>query len=174
MDTTNLHPWIDVLTKVGEDDRLIAAVMISTDEASTIEAGTCHGTISLTAKGHEVWEEKPWRLCYLEAAASFSSTPEAAVSRAKLTPDGAPTDRTERESDMIAAVKGTVPKNSKESGRQPPLKDHKTWSKEKRHTWMLENLKLTTSPVLNTSEKVDRAVEFLDGIGTLQYRWLIW
>jgi hypothetical protein len=59
MDTTNLHPWIDALTKVGEDGRLIAAVMNSTDEAITIQAGTCYGTISLTAKGHEAWEEKP-------------------------------------------------------------------------------------------------------------------
>jgi hypothetical protein len=131
MDTTNLHPWIDALTKVGEDGRLIAAVMNSTDEAITIQASTCYGTISLTVKGHEAWEEKPWRLCYLEAAASSSSLPEAA-SQAKVTPDGAPRDITERESDVIAAVKGAVPKNSKESRHKPPLKDHKTWSIEKR------------------------------------------
>jgi hypothetical protein len=64
---------------------------------------------------------------------------------------------------MIAAVKGAVPKSSKESRRKPPLKDHETWSKEKRRAWMLENFKLFTSPVLNTPQKVDRAVEFLDG-----------
>jgi hypothetical protein len=62
MDTTNLYPWIDALTKVGEDGRLIAAVMNSTDEAITIQTGTCYGTISLTAKGHEAREEKPWLL----------------------------------------------------------------------------------------------------------------
>jgi hypothetical protein len=153
MDTTNLPPWIDALTKVGEDGRLIAAVMNSTDKAITIQAGTCYGTISLTAKGHEAWEEKPWRLCYLEAAASSSSPPEAAASRAKVTPDGAPTDITERESDVIAAVKGAVPKNSKERGRMPPYKDHKTWSKEKRRAWMLENFKLSTSPVFRYSSE---------------------
>jgi hypothetical protein len=43
------------------------------------------------------------------------------------------------------------------------LKDHETWPKEKRRAWMLENFKLSTSPVLNTLQKVDRAVEFLDG-----------
>jgi hypothetical protein len=84
--------------------------------------------------------------CYLEAAASFSSPPEAA-SRVKVTPYGAATDITKRESDVIAAVKGAVPKNGKESGRKPPLKDHETWSKEKRRAWMLENFKLSTSPV---------------------------
>jgi hypothetical protein len=36
MDTTNLHPWIDILTKVGDDGRLIAAVMNSTKERITI------------------------------------------------------------------------------------------------------------------------------------------
>jgi hypothetical protein len=61
MDTTNLHPWIDALTKVGEDGRLIAAVMNSTDKAITIQPGTCYGTILLTANGHQAWEEKPWR-----------------------------------------------------------------------------------------------------------------
>jgi hypothetical protein len=45
----------------------------------------------------------------------------------------------------------------------PPLQDHNTWSKEKRLAWMFENFKLSTSPVLNTPEKVDRAVELLDG-----------
>jgi hypothetical protein len=45
----------------------------------------------------------------------------------------------------------------------PPLQDHNTWSKEKRLTWMFDNFKLSTSPVLNTPEKVDRAVELLDG-----------
>jgi hypothetical protein len=59
MDTTNLHPWIDALTKVDEDGRLIAAVMNSTDEEITIQPGTCYGTISLTANGHQAWEEKP-------------------------------------------------------------------------------------------------------------------
>jgi hypothetical protein len=53
MDTTNLHPWIDALTKVGEDGQLIAAVMNSTDKKITIQPGTCYGTISLTANGHE-------------------------------------------------------------------------------------------------------------------------
>jgi hypothetical protein len=51
MDTTNLHPWIDALTKLGEDGPLIAAVMNSTDKAITIQPGTCYGTISLTANG---------------------------------------------------------------------------------------------------------------------------
>jgi hypothetical protein len=41
MDTTNLHPWIDALTKLDEDGRLIAAVMNSTDKAITIQPGTC-------------------------------------------------------------------------------------------------------------------------------------
>jgi hypothetical protein len=59
MNTTNLHPWIDTLTKVGEDVWLIAAVMNSTDESITIQADTCYGTISLTSKGYEAWEEKP-------------------------------------------------------------------------------------------------------------------
>jgi hypothetical protein len=78
-------------------------------------------------------------------------------------PDGAPTDITERESDVIAAVEGPVPKDNKESRRKLPMKDHETWPKEKRHAWMLENFKLSTSPVLNTSQKVDRAVKLLDG-----------
>jgi hypothetical protein len=69
----------------------------------------------------------------------------------------------QRDSDVIAVDKGTVPKDSKESRRKPPLKDHETWPKEKRRAWMLENFKLSTSPVLNTPQKVDRAVEFLDG-----------
>jgi hypothetical protein len=69
---------------------------------------------------------------------------------------------TKRENDVIAAVKGTVPKNSKERGLKQPLKDHETWSKEKRRAWMLENFKLSSSPVLNTPQKVDTAVEFLD------------
>jgi hypothetical protein len=43
------------------------------------------------------------------------------------------------------------------------LKDHETCPKEKSRAWMLENFKLSTSPVLNTPQKVDRAVEFLDG-----------
>jgi hypothetical protein len=64
---------------------------------------------------------------------------------------------------VIAAVKGAVPRNSKESRRKPPFKDHETWPKEKRRAWMLENFKLSTSPVLNTPQKVDRAVEFLEG-----------
>jgi hypothetical protein len=42
MDTTNLHPWFDALTKVGEDGQLIAAVMNSTDKAITIQPGTCY------------------------------------------------------------------------------------------------------------------------------------
>jgi hypothetical protein len=162
MDTTNLHPWIDALTKVGEDVRLIAAVMNSTDEEITIQPGTCYGTISLTPNGHQAWEEKPWRLCHIQAAASSHTLPEATV-REKLMPDGAPTDITERESDAIAAVSGATPKDSKKSGRKPPLKDHETWPKEKRRAWMLENFKLSTSPVLNTPLKVDRAVVFLDG-----------
>jgi hypothetical protein len=91
-----------------------------------------------------------------------SSLPEAA-SQEKITPGGTPTDITERESDVIAAVKGAVSKNSKDSGQKPPLKDHKNWSKEKRRPWMLENFKLSNSPLLNTPQKVDRAVEFLDG-----------
>jgi hypothetical protein len=62
MDTTNLHPWIEALTKVVEDGRLIAAVMNCTDTAITIQPGTCYCTISLTANGHQAWEEKPWRL----------------------------------------------------------------------------------------------------------------
>jgi hypothetical protein len=53
MDTTNLHSWIDALTKVGEDGRITAAVMNSTDEEVTISPGTCYGTISLTANGHK-------------------------------------------------------------------------------------------------------------------------
>jgi hypothetical protein len=162
MDTTNLHPWIDALTKVGEDGRLIAAVMNSMDKEITIQPGTCYGTILLTANGHQAWEEKPWRLCHVQAAASSHTLPEA-TSRVKLTPDGAPMDITERERDVIAAVSGATPKDNKESRRKRPLKDHETWPKEKRRAWMLENFKLSTSPVLNTPQKVDRAVEFLDG-----------
>jgi hypothetical protein len=128
MDTTNLHPWIDALTKVGEEVRLIAAVMNSMDKEITIQPGTCYVTISLTANGHQAWEEKPWRLCHIQAAASSHTLPEATV-RVKLTPDGAPTDITERESDAIAAVSGATPKDNKESGRKPPLKDHETWPK---------------------------------------------
>jgi hypothetical protein len=138
MDTTNLHPWIDALTKVGEYGRLIAAVMNSTDKEIMIQPGTCYGTISLTANGHQAWEEKPWRLCHIQAAVSSHTLPEA-VSRVNLTPYGAPTDITERESDMIAAVKGAVPNDKKESRRKPLLKDHETWPKEKRRAWMLEN-----------------------------------
>jgi hypothetical protein len=78
-------------------------------------------------------------------------------------PDGAPTNITERESDVIAAVSGATPKDNKGSRRKPPLKDHETWPKEKRRAWMLENFQLSTSPVLNTPQKVDSAVEFLDG-----------
>jgi hypothetical protein len=59
MYTTNLHPWIDALTIVGEDGRLIAAVMNSTDEEIIIQHGTFYGTISLTANSHQAWEEKP-------------------------------------------------------------------------------------------------------------------
>jgi hypothetical protein len=77
MDTTNLHPWIDPLTKVGEDGRLIAAVMNSTDEEITIQPATCYGTISLTANGHQAWEEKPGRLCDIQAVASSHTLPEA-------------------------------------------------------------------------------------------------
>jgi hypothetical protein len=64
---------------------------------------------------------------------------------------------------VIAAVKGAVPRDSKESRGKPPLKDHETWPKEKRRAWMSENFKLSTSPVLNTPQKLDRAVEFLVG-----------
>jgi hypothetical protein len=46
---------------------------------------------------------------------------------------------TERKSDVIADVKGAVPRDRKESKRKVPLKDHETWLKEKRHAWMLEN-----------------------------------
>jgi hypothetical protein len=95
MDTNNLHPWIDALTKVGEDGRLIAAVMNSTDKAIKIQPGTCYGTISLTANGHQAWEEKLWRLCHIQAVASSHTLPEAA-SRVNLTPDGAPTDINEK------------------------------------------------------------------------------
>jgi hypothetical protein len=85
MDTTYLHPRIDALTKLGEDGRLIAAAMNSMDEEITIQPGTCYGTISLTANGHQAWEEKPWRrLCHIQAAASSHSLPKAA-SRANLT-----------------------------------------------------------------------------------------
>jgi hypothetical protein len=149
MGGTNLHPWIDALTKVGEDGRLIAAVMNSREEEITIQPGTCYGTISLTANGHQAWEERPWRLCHIQAAASSHSLPEAG-SQVNLTPDGAPTDITKRESDVIAAVKGAVPRDSKESRRKQPFKDHETWPKEKRCAWMLENFKLSTSPVFNT------------------------
>jgi hypothetical protein len=76
MDTTNLHPWIDALTKVGEDGRLIAAVMNSTEEEITIQPGTCYGTISLTANCHQAWQEKPWRLCHIQAAASSHTLPD--------------------------------------------------------------------------------------------------
>jgi hypothetical protein len=37
------------ISKVGEDGRLIAAVMNSTDKAIMIQPGTCYGKISLTA-----------------------------------------------------------------------------------------------------------------------------
>jgi hypothetical protein len=74
MDTTNLHPWIDALTKVGEDGRLIAAVMNSTDKAITIQPGICYGTISLTADGHQAWEEKPWCLSYTSCGFLSHST----------------------------------------------------------------------------------------------------
>jgi hypothetical protein len=161
IDTTNLHPWIDALTKVGEDGRLIAAVMNITEEEITIQPGTCYGTISLTANGNQAWEEKPWRLCHIQAAASSHTLPEATI-RVKLTPrETYPTDK--RENDAIGAVSGATPKYGKESERKPPLKDHKTWSKEKRRAWMLDNFKLSTSPVLNTPQKVDRALEFFDG-----------
>jgi hypothetical protein len=113
MDTTNLHPWIDALTIVGEDDQLIAAVMNSTDKAITIQPGTCYGTISLTANSNQAWEEKPWRLCHIQSAASSHTLPEAA-SRVNSRPDGAPKDITERESDVIAAVRGATPKDNKE------------------------------------------------------------
>jgi hypothetical protein len=162
MDTTNLHPWIDALTKVGEDGRLIAAVMNSTEEEITIQPGTCYGMISITANGHQAWEEKLWRLCHIQAAASSHTLPEA-TARVKLMPDGAPTDITKRESDAIAAVSGATRKGRKERRRKLPLKDHETWPKEKRRAWMLENFKLSTSTVLNKPQKVDRAVEFLDG-----------
>jgi hypothetical protein len=105
---------------------------------------------------------KTWRLCHIKAAASSHTLPEAAL-QVNLTPDGAPTDITERESDVIAAVSGATPKDNQGSRRKPPLKDHETWPKEKRRAWMLENFKLSTSPVFNTPQKVDRAVEFLDG-----------
>jgi hypothetical protein len=142
MNTTNLHPWIDALSKVGEDGQLIAAVMNSTEEEIMIQPGTCYGTISLTANGHQAWEEKPWRLCHIQAAASSHTLPDVkTTSRATY-----PADK--RESDAIAAVSGTAPKDSKESERKPLLKDHVTWSKEKRRAWMLENFKLSTSPVL--------------------------
>jgi hypothetical protein len=162
MDTTNLHPCIDALTKVGEDGWLIAAVMNSTEDEITIQPGTCYGTISLTANGHQAWEEKQWRLCHIQAAASSHTLPEA-TAQIKLTPDGAPTDITERESDVVTAVSGATPKDSKESRQKLPLKDHETWPKEKRRAWMLENFKLSTSPVLNTPQKEDRAVKFVDG-----------
>jgi hypothetical protein len=136
--------------------------MNSTDKAITIQPGTCYCTISLTANGHQAWEEKPWRLCHIQAAASSHTLPEAA-SRVNFMPDGAPTDITETESDVIVAVRGAAPKDNKESRRKPLLKDHETWPKEKRRAWMLENVKLSTSPVFNTPQKVDRAVEFLDG-----------
>jgi hypothetical protein len=135
--------------------------MNSTEEEITIQPGTCYGTISLTANGHQAWEEKPWRLCHIQAASSSHTLPEATV-RVKLMPrETYPADK--RESDAIAAVSGATPKDSKESERKPPLKDHETWSKEKRRAWMLENFKLSTSHVLNTPQKVDKAVEFLDG-----------
>jgi hypothetical protein len=157
MNTTNLHPWIDALTKVGEDGRLIAAVMNSTEEEITIQPGTCYGTISFTVNGHQAWEEKPWRLCNIQAAAFSHTLPDV-----KLTShETYPADK--RESDAIAAVGGATPKGSKEIERKPTLKEHETWSKEKRRAWMLENFKLTTSPVLNTPQKMDRAVELLDG-----------
>jgi hypothetical protein len=154
MDTTNLHPWIDALTKVGEDGRLIAAVMNSTEEEIQIQPGTCYGTISLTANGHQAWEEKPWRGCHIQAAASSHTLPDVKLTSRATYPED------KRESDSIAAVSGTAPKGSKESERKPPLKDHETWSKDKRRAWMLEIFKLSTSPVLNTPQKVDRAVEF--------------
>jgi hypothetical protein len=93
MDSTNLHPWIDALTEVGEDGWLIAAVMNSTDKEITIQPGTCYGTISLTANGHQEWEEKPWRLCHIQAAISSHTLPKA-TARVKLMPDGASTDIT--------------------------------------------------------------------------------
>jgi hypothetical protein len=144
MDTTNLHPCIDALTKVGEDGRLIAAVMNSKEEDITIQPGTCYGTISLTANGHQAWEEKPWRLCHIQAAVSSHTLPDVKLTSHATYPED------KRESEAIAAVGGTAPKGGKESERKPPLKDHETWSKDKRREWMLENFKLATSPVLNT------------------------
>jgi hypothetical protein len=82
---------------------LIAAVMKSSDEEITIQPGTCYGTISFTSNGHQAWEEKLWRLCHIHAAASSHTLPEA-ESQVNLMPDGAPTNITERESDVIAAV----------------------------------------------------------------------
>jgi hypothetical protein len=79
--------------------------MNSMDEEITIQPGTCYGTISLSANGHQAWEEKPWRLCHIQVAASSHTLPEAAL-RVNLTPDGAPTNITKRESDVIAAVSG--------------------------------------------------------------------
>jgi hypothetical protein len=64
---------------------------------------------------------------------------------------------------VTAAVKDVAANGGKERVRKPPPKDHKTWSKDKRRTWMLENFKLLTSPVLDSPEKVERAVQFLDG-----------
>ena len=154
MDTTNLHPWIDALTKVGEDGRLIAAVMNSTEEDITIQPGTCYGTISLTANGHQAWEEKPWRLCHMQAAVSSHPLPDVKLTSRATYPE----DR--RGSDPIAAMGGV---ESNESGQKSQRKDHETWPRDKRREWIVENFKLTTSPVLNTPQQVDRAVEFLDG-----------
>jgi hypothetical protein len=61
---------------------------------------------------------------------------------------------------VIAAGKGAVPRDSKESRWKLLLKDHETWPKKKRRTWMLKNFKLSTSSVFNTPQKVDGAVEF--------------
>ena len=96
-------------------------------------------------------------LCHIQAAVSSHTLPDVKLTSRATYPED------KRESDAIAAVSGTAPKGSKESERKPPLKDHETWSKDKRRAWMLENFKLSTSPVLNTPQKVDRAVEFLDG-----------
>jgi hypothetical protein len=100
--------------------------------------------------------KKLWRLCHIQAVASSHTLPDVKLTSRATYPED------KRESDAIASVSGTAPKDSKESERKPPLKDHETWSKEKRLASMLENFKLSTSPVLNTPQKVDRAVEFLD------------
>jgi hypothetical protein len=67
--------------------------------------------------GPQAWEEKPWRLCRIQAAVSSHTLPDVKL----MSRETYPADK--RESDAIAAVGGATPKDRKQSERKPPLKD---------------------------------------------------